>query len=106
MHAHLVVHRDLKPENIVLDSRHHIKINGRLLLCLVYCFCFLTFDLDFGLSCTITPGTRLKNFCGSPVYAAPEILRKKNYDGATADIWSLGNLLLLFVCSSILGLLI
>jgi serine/threonine protein kinase len=79
MHAQLVVHRDLKPENIVLDVHHNIKIN------------------DFGLSNFINPGVRLKNFCGSPVYAAPEIIRKKSYDGPTADIWSLGVMLFTMV---------
>lgn len=79
MHSHLVVHRDLKPENIVLDVHHNIKIN------------------DFGLSNFISPGSRLKTFCGSPVYAAPEIIRKKNYDGRTADVWSLGVMLFTMV---------
>lgn len=45
---------------------------------------------DFGLSNFISPGVRMKTFCGSPVYAAPEILKKKTYDGTVADIWSLG----------------
>lgn len=37
-----------------------------------------------------TPGALLSSFCGSPVYAAPEIMAEKQYDGPAADVWSLG----------------
>jgi serine/threonine protein kinase len=100
MHSHLIIHRDLKPENIVLDIHHNIKINGNAVLFISFLSLlpFLFFSLliliwaraDFGLSNFISPGSRLKTFCGSPVYAAPEIIRKKNYDGQAADVWSLG----------------
>lgn len=75
MHAHLVVHRDLKPENLLLDKDKNIKIN------------------DFGLSNFINPGVPLKTFCGSPIYAAPEIVSKKKYEGTGVDVWSLGIIL-------------
>eukprot|EP01111_Echinosteliopsis_oligospora_P015333 TRINITY_DN6037_c0_g1_i1.p1 TRINITY_DN6037_c0_g1~~TRINITY_DN6037_c0_g1_i1.p1 ORF type:complete len:734 (+),score=154.83 TRINITY_DN6037_c0_g1_i1:199-2400(+) len=75
MHAHLVVHRDLKPENIVLTSAGVAKIN------------------DFGLSNFVDPGMRMSTFCGSPVYAAPEVVTKKMYYGPAVDIWSLGVIL-------------
>jgi serine/threonine protein kinase len=90
MHARLIVHRDLKPENIVLDAHKNIKINGNTNPSLFILIILFNICLDFGLSNFISPGERLKNFCGSPVYAAPEIIRKKNYDGTAADIWSLG----------------
>lgn len=51
-----VVHRDLKPENLLLDERRHIKI------------------VDFGLSNTYRSGQLLKTACGSPCYAAPEMV--------------------------------
>jgi 5'-AMP-activated protein kinase catalytic alpha subunit len=50
------VHRDLKPENLLLDHNINIKI------------------VDFGLSNTYKPGELLKTACGSPCYAAPEMI--------------------------------
>jgi serine/threonine protein kinase len=52
----MVVHRDLKPENLLLDSRSNVKI------------------ADFGLSNIMRDGHFLKTSCGSPNYAAPEVL--------------------------------
>jgi serine/threonine protein kinase len=60
-HANLIVHRDLKPENLLLDANGNIKIS------------------DFGLSNMIEPGKLLDSFCGSPLYAAPEILLAEKY---------------------------
>lgn len=55
-HAHRVVHRDLKPENLLLDSHKNVKI------------------ADFGLSNLMRDGDLLKTSCGSPNYAAPEVI--------------------------------
>ena len=70
-----IVHRDLKPENLLLDYNNTIKI------------------VDFGLSNTFKKGEMLKTACGSPCYAAPEMIEGKEYHGTAADVWSSGVIL-------------
>ena len=65
-------HRDLKPENLLLDENMNIKI------------------VDFGLSNEYKPGETLITACGSPCYAAPEMIAGKRYNGIDVDIWSSG----------------
>ncbi|KAK4319959.1 hypothetical protein Pmani_009161 [Petrolisthes manimaculis] len=62
-HRHMVVHRDLKPENLLLDHNLHVKI------------------ADFGLSNIMVDGEFLRTSCGSPNYAAPEVISGKLYAG-------------------------
>ncbi len=40
----------------------------------------------------------LSTCCGSPAYAAPELICGKNYLGAEADLWSMGVLLYALLC--------
>ncbi|KAF2796857.1 serine/threonine-protein kinase-like protein GIN4 [Melanomma pulvis-pyrius CBS 109.77] len=69
-------HRDLKPENILLDKETMtIKL------------------VDFGMAAMQPTGKKLTTPCGSPHYAAPEVIRTKSYDGALADTWSCGVIL-------------
>ena len=82
-----VVHRDLKPENLLIDFNHRLKF------------------VDFGLSNTYKQSTfifilgeQLKTACGSPCYAAPEMIAGKRYDGLSADIWSCGIILYAMIC--------
>jgi len=74
-HRHKIVHRDLKPENLLLDTELNVKI------------------ADFGLSNIMTDGNFLKTSCGSPNYAAPEVISGKLYAGPEVDVWSCGVIL-------------
>mmetsp|Transcript_29035 Transcript_29035/g.51943 ORF Transcript_29035/g.51943 Transcript_29035/m.51943 type:complete len:477 (+) Transcript_29035:2223-3653(+) len=80
LHNLRIAHRDLKPENLLLDRNQSIKI------------------VDFGLSNTYEPEGLLKTACGSPCYAAPEMIAGKKYGGLKADIWSCGVILYALVC--------
>ena len=46
--------------------------------------------VDFGLSNRYKPGETLLTACGSPCYAAPEMIAGKRYRGIDVDIWSSG----------------
>jgi 5'-AMP-activated protein kinase catalytic alpha subunit len=75
-----IVHRDLKPENLLLDQDKNIKI------------------VDFGLSNMYPNNELLSTACGSPCYAAPEMIDGKKYIGYLVDIWSSGIVLYAMLC--------
>jgi serine/threonine-protein kinase HSL1 (negative regulator of Swe1 kinase) len=71
-----ICHRDLKPENILLTKDGQIKV------------------ADFGMAALHqSPGHKLKTSCGSPHYAAPEVVRGGAYRGDKTDVWSIGVIL-------------
>ncbi|KAG2452015.1 hypothetical protein HYH02_003056 [Chlamydomonas schloesseri] len=82
-HRNMVVHRDLKPENLLLDAKMNVKI------------------ADFGLSNIMRDGHFLKTSCGSPNYAAPEVISGKLYAGPEVDVWSCGVILYALLCGSL-----
>lgn len=54
--------------------------------------------VDFGLSNISGEGETLKTACGSPCYAAPEMVSGKRYNGLYTDIWSCGIILYAMIC--------
>ncbi|XP_032114227.1 testis-specific serine/threonine-protein kinase 1 [Sapajus apella] len=82
-----VVHRDLKCDNLLLDKDFNIKLS----------------DFSFSKRCLRDDNGRMtlsKTFCGSPAYAAPEVLQGIPYQPKVYDIWSLGVILYIMVCGS------
>eukprot|EP01096_Ripella_sp_DP13-Kostka_P000601 TRINITY_DN1064_c4_g1_i1.p1 TRINITY_DN1064_c4_g1~~TRINITY_DN1064_c4_g1_i1.p1 ORF type:complete len:571 (+),score=159.28 TRINITY_DN1064_c4_g1_i1:105-1817(+) len=79
-HENKVVHRDLKPENVLLKG-NNVKI------------------ADFGLSNLMRDGDLLKTSCGSPNYAAPEVISGQLYAGSEVDVWSCGVILYALLCA-------
>ena len=82
IHESGYAHRDLKPENILIDEEQQLKL------------------IDFGLCANPKGGITsiLEACCGSPAYAAPELVSGRNYIGSEADIWSMGVLLYALLC--------
>lgn len=54
--------------------------------------------VDFGLSNTFSQNELLKTACGSPCYAAPEMIAGKKYEGSKVDVWSSGVILYALIC--------
>ena len=78
IHKKNICHRDIKPENLLLTEEKIIKI------------------IDFGLSNEYTD--YLTTQCGSPCYAAPEMIRGMKYNGLMIDLWACGIILFAMLC--------
>jgi serine/threonine protein kinase len=69
-----LIHRDLKPHNILLSTSGNIKIT------------------DFGFVKHLESQNMSSTLCGSPLYMAPEILKRQKYN-SKIDLWSMGVIL-------------
>ena len=72
LHNQHIAHRDIKIDNMLLDAQMNLKL------------------VDFGLSTKYEENVLLTQPCGTVVYAAPEVLEGKEYNGMLIDVWSSG----------------
>jgi serine/threonine protein kinase len=79
LHAKNILHRDVKLTNLTLLERksdwrdHEIRL------------------IDFGLASHDPSKDRIHStFCGTPAFAAPEMLLSNSYVGGGVDVWSCG----------------
>lgn len=57
--------------------------------------------VDFGLSTLYRQNQKLHTPCGSPCYAAPEMVSGLPYEGLKTDLWSAGIILYAMICGCV-----
>jgi len=83
LHSLGIAHRDIKPENLLCSGEGNsmtIKI------------------ADFGLSKVFANGQQLETSCGTPDYAAPEVLTGEQAYDKSVDLWSVGVVTYVLLC--------
>jgi serine/threonine protein kinase len=80
LHSKSIAHRDIKLENVMLDEFRNVKL------------------IDFGFSTQIPNTQKVKLFCGTPSYMAPEIVKREEFCGPPTDVYASGVLLFAFFC--------
>ena len=71
LHSKGICHRDIKLGNILVNPDLTVKI------------------IDFGFA-TGSGDQVLSNYCGTPTYMCPELVKRETYIGWQADVWALG----------------
>lgn len=71
IHSKDIAHRDIKLDNILVVEGGLPKL------------------IDFGFS-QRTKNVKLKDFCGTPAYIGPEVLKRKSYLAKPCDVWAFG----------------
>ena len=71
LHSKQIIHRDIKLLNLFLTKEKEVKIG------------------DMGMSKQVEEGEMIMSRVGTPLYIAPELVKKEKYD-YKIDIWSLG----------------
>jgi len=85
LHNMGIAHRDLKPENLLCtDGDPGVNMTIKI--------------ADFGLSKVFNDGSVLETSCGTPDYAAPEVLRMEGTYDKQVDCWSIGVITYVLLC--------
>lgn len=71
-HEKGICHLDIKPENVIVNSDWQIKL------------------IDFAFSVKMIDQSKLKKYCGTPSYMAPEVLKRECFYPQKADAWAVG----------------